>query len=122
MNEEGNVGEILILHLVNGMTIVAKIMANEDGDQDGYLLYKPMELVGGQRPDGTTGFGMAPYLSMGGLLPALEQYFMHFSMINLPRVCSKQIQDAYVQLTSGIQLVQTLPKNPPGNVSQLIRP
>jgi hypothetical protein len=107
--DEIKTGEVIIVHLTNGQTIVGRGAPNIDSVEDGLLLDSPHELIGGQRPDGTLGFGMQPYLSMGGLLPAFERFAFEWDNIVTARECPEQIQRAFLELTSGLQIAKTLP-------------
>lgn len=119
MNEFA-VNDVVILHLTTGQAVVATFL---EESEDGVTVGKPVELVGGQRPDGTFGFGMMPFLTLGGMLPAFEQFFLGHHLIITPRECPPQIADGYRQTTTGLQIAKTVPPTPPaGSGLQLVRP
>lgn len=115
--EEINTGDVIIVHLTSGQTIVGRGATATTSAEEGLLLDKPYELMGGQRPDGSLGFGMQPYLAMGGLLPAFEHFCFEWPNIVIARECPLQITNAYLQLSSGIEIARTVPETGQGRTT-----
>lgn len=100
-------GDIIILHLVSGQEVVAKLLAQEEG---GLIIEAPTYLmVREDRKSGETQVGYSHYLTCSDVLPPLGKMLMPYHAIVLPRKAPNSIAQGYIRATSGIQIAQTLP-------------
>lgn len=102
---EINDGDIVILHLMNGTSVVTRVDAQ---DEDGFTCYRPTQLVGippqqqGQAPQ----FALIPFLIEGGVLPPLEQILLGYDAVLLPRPCPAPVEEQYRNLTGMVAVVK----------------
>ena len=100
-------GDVLILHLVGGQDIVAKLVAQEEG---GLLIEAPVYLIVRQgKNQGDISVGYSHYLTCGDILQPLAKMLMPYHAIILPRKAPDRIAQGYFRATSNIQIAKTLP-------------
>lgn len=100
-------GDIIILHLVSGQEIVAKLAAQEEG---GFIIEAPTYLmVREDKQTGKVSVGYSHYLTCGDVLPPLAKMLMPYHAIVLPRQAPDQIAQGYIRATSAIQIARNLP-------------
>lgn len=106
MNEL-KVGDVLILHLLTGTHVIGKI---EGQTEDGFILNRPCDFIA-RRNDETqsTDVGFAPWLTLGGSLPAFESAVVPYNAILMPREAPAKIATGYLTAVSGIQIVGSMP-------------
>jgi hypothetical protein len=100
-------GDILVIHLVNGQDVVAKLKSSE---ADGLLIETPTYLMmkQGKNP-GDVAVGFSHYLTHGDIFPQVGTMLMPYHAIILPRVAPQNIAQGYVRATTGIQIAKTVP-------------
>jgi len=111
MNEI-NAGDVVILHLTSGATIIGKV---EGEDELGLVLSRPCDLIARPVQGQPTQIGFVPYLTMAYTLPPIEKFVMPYSMILFPRQAPHDIAKGYLEATTGIALA------PAGASPSLIR-
>lgn len=113
--DEIKIGDIVVLHLMSGSNVIAKIVGENEG---GLIVSRPCDIVPRQEAkDGPVKIGFSPFLTIAGSMPALEQCAIPYAAILLPRLAPKKLADGYVHATSGIQVASSLQ----GVQSSLIR-
>jgi|SRR5882672_3416438 len=96
-------GDVVAVHLVNGSTVLGRLAEN---DMTFLVLKKPMSLiVQGSGQQGQLSVSMMPYLTLG-VFPALDEVTFDGDAYILMRPVPKQLQDIYIENTSGIALVR----------------
>jgi hypothetical protein len=105
--DELKVGDVIILHLTNGATIIAKL---DNEDDVGLILSRPCDLIVRNKNDGSPiQVGFSPYLTLAGSLSSIEKFVMPYSMVLFPRQAPKNIAQGYLEATSGIALASSVP-------------
>lgn len=103
-------GDVLILHLINGMNVIGKL--NEHNDS-GIQLTRPCDLIGREGPQGKVQLGFAPVFTIGGALPPLETFAYEHGIIMFSRAAPQQIADGYLEATTGLRLARGAPAQQP---------
>ncbi len=103
--------DIKIFHMVDGKTVIAKVSYEAS---DVIVLQKPCEIVivpprtGHNNTDKPQLF-FAPYLTILGALEPFEVLEIKPVHVVSPRIdVPKEIEDGYLQITSGIQIATSL--------------
>lgn len=100
-------GDVVMFHLVNGQTVVGTLISYDEQAQM-YRVGRPMDFLVRKSPQGTA-IGFLDFLSVGGLLPALQEYDMAEDLILLIREISKSVADQYRTEVSGLQIASAIP-------------
>jgi hypothetical protein len=100
-------GDVIILHLISGQEVVAKLVAQEEG---GFILEAPTYLmVREDKQSREVSVGYAHYLTCGDVLPPLGKMLMPYHAIILPRKAPERIAQGYIRATCSIQIAHTIP-------------
>jgi hypothetical protein len=95
--------DVVAIHLTNGSTVLGRLVVN---DMLYATLKKPMSLiVQGTGQQGQLSISMMPYLTLG-VFPALDEIDFDTEMYILMRPVPKQLEDIYLENTSGIAIVR----------------
>lgn len=91
-------GAIIALHLHNGLTVIAKLI---EQNEEGFAVKRPTQIA--VAPQGTT---LMPWLSVGGTFPPLEQATIPYDLVTLPREAPGQYEELYRNMTGDIAVPQ----------------
>lgn len=126
MNLQEAVGTVVILHMTNGQPVVGRLQ-EYDADNNGVTIYKAMELNFMQHPSkqGAVSVQFTPFLAFGGILPPLELMPLDLADMLFVRAGAqvpKQIEDGYLQATSGIALASSVSPTTNDRAFSLVKP
>jgi hypothetical protein len=93
-------GQTVLLHLNGNQTVLAAFLGE---NEHGFIVGHPLALVG-REAGGKLQFGTAPFLTLGGELPALDSMLIPYSAILLPRVAPDKFDRLYRQALTPIDL------------------
>lgn len=97
--------QVAIFHLMNNQTVIGTI---REQDADGFLVGRPLNLL--LREDGgKLKVGFTDFLSMQGLLPALDAVFLPYTAVLLPRPAPENLTASYLRETSPIEIASAMP-------------
>jgi hypothetical protein len=99
--------DISLFHMVDGKTVIARVKYQA---ADTIVVTRPCEIVivpADRNSKEPPQLLFAPYLTMYGALPAVEELELRGAHIVLQREAPQKLQDGYVEVTSDIQIART---------------